>query len=88
VSKSGKNCLDWIDSSSHLVGMLPDDRTADSRNYCRFVPRQNWTRPSCIVPTATGHGQFIEECDVPYCGGLSVAVSICICNLFITGFQS
>jgi len=70
VSKSGKLCLEWTSSAKHvhLVASLPDERTADARNYCRFVPGQDWVRPSCIVEISAEY-RLIEECDVRYCGG-------------------
>ena len=44
VSKSGKPCLQWTNSlkHTHLVASLPDERTTDARNYCRFVPGEGW----------------------------------------------
>jgi len=65
TSQSGEPCLAWTDGPIDLVTALPDDRTVEARNYCRYVPGQNWTRPSCIV-SADGD---VDECDVPYCGG-------------------
>lgn len=70
-SASGKTCLPWTDGPTQMTINLPDASTTRASNFCRYIPRMNWSAPSCLVNSGTGY-LTIEPCNIPYCGGKSV----------------
>ena len=67
VSASNKTCLNWTESLK-LASLLPDDKVSDAHNYCRYVPGQNWSGPSCLVHLTGTKLIRVERCDIPFCG--------------------
>jgi hypothetical protein len=68
-SISGKRCSKWEDGPEIYRRNLPDERTPTASNFCRYIPHQNWSEPSCLVEREVGI-KVIEPCGIPYCGGM------------------
>ncbi len=68
TSRSGNPCISWNLGPEKYRKNLPDENTKAALRYCRYIPHQNWTEPSCLVKHAVGI-TVVEPCDIPYCGG-------------------
>ena len=71
-SSTGRTCLAWKDVANVRPDMniiLPDQYQNDAANYCRYIPFQNWTGPSCMVDIGGKDYSYVinETCDIPYC---------------------
>jgi len=90
ITASGKPCLSWIEAPTEFSYALPDETTRDALNYCRYIPKQQWTGTSCVVRTKSGF--HLERCSIPYCGGTETVLlsyfedcllrHICIISVF------
>lgn len=69
TSRSGKLCIPWEEGPEIYRRNLPDEETRAASRYCRYIPHQNWSEPSCLVEHEVGI-TVIEPCNIPYCGGI------------------
>ena len=81
VSSSGLPCLPWdkvIEDGVIKAPLIPDSNGRHAQNYCRYIPGQNWTSPSCFVNAGGSDFNYIvnQTCSIPFCGKVDLMLTV------------